>query len=220
MFRKYEKTFRISPISGKLVLTPEEVRTLFNGEVVIEEKMDGANVGIIRHKKGFHLQKRGSLVGPSEHKQFQYFHAWANYLNYDKIMNIPMNYILYCELLYVVHTIYYDRLPDYVLCFDIWNGKRYLNRDERSDLCYKLGFHQVPIINRGNYYMDQLISLIPKESVFGKMSEGIVVKRYKKSGEYYKGKIVKPQFIKEMEESDHWMHKEIKINKLYLDNRS
>ncbi len=77
MFRKYEKTFRILvptiEVPGKLVLSKNDAGALLSGNVIIEEKMDGANVGIIRHKNGFALQKRGSLVGPSEHEQFEFF---------------------------------------------------------------------------------------------------------------------------------------------------
>ena len=122
MFLKYEKTFRIPipqiKVPGKLILSRKELQLLLAGKVEIEEKMDGANVGIIRHKKGFSLQKRGSLVGQSEHEQFQYFHAWANRIKYDNIMSVPPNHLLYGELLYAVHTIYYDNLPDYFLVFD------------------------------------------------------------------------------------------------------
>ncbi len=50
MFRKYEKTPRIlTPnfnVPGKLYLSKDEVKSLLAGEVVVEEKMDGANVGI------------------------------------------------------------------------------------------------------------------------------------------------------------------------------
>jgi len=215
MFRKYEKTFRVSGPKGKLSLTEAEIKNLFSGKVVIEEKMDGANVGIIRHKKGFHLQKRGSLVGPSEHKQFQYFHAWANQKMYANIMNIPMNYIFYGELLYAVHTIYYDKLPDYVLIFDVWDGEKYLNWVERNDICNELGFHRVPLIAYDYFYPKSVEMTIPGPSAYGDVAEGIVIKKYTKSGEYYRGKIVKPEFVKEMEESDHWMHKEVKTNKLF-----
>ena len=45
-------------------------------------------------------------------------------------------------------------------------------------------------------------------------AEGIVIKRYRKKGEYMRAKIVKPEFIKVLEESVHWTHGPIKNNKL------
>lgn len=217
MFRKYEKTFRINR-PGKLCLSPAEITRLFNGEVVVEEKLDGANVGIIRHKKGFHLQKRGSLVGPSEHAQFQYFHAWANRIKYDSIMKIPIRHIVYGELMYAVHTVFYDKLPDYFLMFDVWNDikQRYLNRDEREEFTAKYGleFFHVPLISRGYYDFEDVSRMLPEKSAFGDRAEGIVVKRYTKGRQYHKAKIVWEQFHKDLEESDHWMHREVRVNKL------
>ncbi len=99
MFKKYEKIFRILipeiNVRGKFTLSKDETRLLLGGKVFIEEKMDGANTGIIRHKRGFHLQKRGSLVGQSEHEQFGFFYNWAYQKNYEKIMKLPQRYIVY-----------------------------------------------------------------------------------------------------------------------------
>jgi len=222
MFRKYEKTYRLALpefiVKGKLLLDHNQVKDLFAGMVTIEEKMDGANIGIIRHKTGFHLQKRGSLVSTSEHAQFQFFHNWANVQNYDKLMALPKKYIVYGELMYALHTIYYDQLPDFVLVFDVWNGERYLNRFERDKFCDKYSFHQVPLLFTDFYNPVDVQHLVPKKSAYGSTAEGIVIKRYKKNGNYCKAKLVWPRFQKEMEESDHWMHKQLRRNKLGVTN--
>jgi len=106
MFRKWEKTYRILVpqvnIKGKHYLSKNEAKKLLGGNVVITEKLDGANVGIIRHKDTFKLQKRGSLVSDSEHYQFNFFKAWS-YQNFDSIMQIPKNTILYGELMIKAH---------------------------------------------------------------------------------------------------------------------
>lgn len=218
-FLKYEKTFRV-PISqikvpGKPTLGGEELQLLLAEEVEIEEKMDGANVGIIRHKDGFALQKRGSLVGQSEHEQFQYFRAWANRMKYDNIMSLPVDHILYGELLYAVHSIYYDSLPDYFLVFDILNQKNghWMCRREKEGFCLDFGFDIVPLVAEGYFNLENLYKVMPKESAFGKMAEGMVIKRYQEK-KYLRGKIVKPEFIKTMEESDHWTKYNIRKNKL------
>jgi ATP-dependent RNA circularization protein (DNA/RNA ligase family) len=214
MFRKYEKTYRIIKDSSRYSLSDSEVKTLLAGKVVVEEKLDGANVGIIRHKRGFHLQKRGSLVGQSEHSQFQYFHHWAHQLKYENIMSMPVGTIVYGELLYAVHTIYYDNLPDYVIMFDVWNGKKYLDENKKYTFIDDHGFEHAPIVAYDYFTREDLNCLMPVASAYGEIAEGIVVKRYSRKGEYFRGKVVKPQFIKEMEESDHWTHKQIRRNKL------
>lgn len=222
MFRKYEKTFHITgDRMFKRLMDSHEISHLFNGEVVVEEKVDGANVGIIRTKKGIQLQKRGSLVGPSEHAQFQRFHAWAQYENYNKLMEIPIGYTVYGELMYAVHTVYYDALPDWVLVFDIydWKNKRYLTYDERNEFCLKYGLYQVPLLDRGHFEAKDVPSMLPVKSSFGPQAEGIVIKRYiKKSKQYVRGKYVHPDFLKTVDESDHWIKGELRINRLRVEN--
>jgi len=220
MFIKYEKTYRIPikhiAIGGKFCLSRKEVRLLLAGRVTIEEKIDGANVGIIRHKNGFALQKRGSLVAQSEHEQFQYLYNWANRTKYDNIMAVPPGHLIYGEWCYAVHCIYYDRLPDYFLVFDILKDKRkWLNREERNDFCAKYEFASIPFIAEGYCDIANLYDLIPEKSTYGDIAEGIVVKSYRKK-RYIRGKIVKPQFIKTFEESEHWTKYNIRENKLQL----
>ena len=220
MFIKYEKTYRIPikeiPIGGKFCLSKEEVRLLLAGNITVEEKMDGANAGIIRHRSGFTLQKRGSLVGQSEHEQFQYLYNWANRIKYDSIMAVPPGHLIYGEWCYAVHSIYYDRLPDYFLVFDILKDRRkWLSREERDGFCNKYGFASVPLIAEGYFNITDLYSLVPKRSAYGDIAEGIVIKRYRKK-EYIRGKIVKPEFIKVLEESDHWTKHSIRRNKIQL----
>jgi len=214
MFRKYEKTYRIRipqfQVPGKHYLSSDETKRLIGAKVIVEEKMDGANAGIIRHKSGLHLQKRGSLVSTSEHAQFQFFHGWSN-VNYDKIMAIPVGYLIYGELMYAQHNIFYDKLPDYFLVFDIFNGKKFLSREERNEFCEILGFSQVPFISEGYFKLEDLYSLLPKISAYGDRAEGIVIKRYRKK-EYMRGKIVWPEFMKTIDE--HWTKKDLRKNLL------
>lgn len=213
MFRKYEKTFHVFPVTKKYNLDATTFQRLLAGEVVVEEKMDGSNTGIIRHHKGFVLQNRNSLVGPSVHEQFDFFHNWANVQNYNKIMAVPENTLIYGELLYAVHTIYYDRLPDYFLVFDVRQNGSWLNYVDRAVFCATYGFSMVPLIATGSFTAEQLKKLVPAKSAYGDMSEGIVVKRYAKHG-YFRGKIVKPEFIKTLEESDHWTKYNVERNKV------
>ena len=217
MFIKYAKTFRLQVpefnIGAKLTLSKKEARRLLAAKVTVEEKIDGANTGIIRHKGGFSLQKRGSLVGQSEHEQYGRFHAWAWQEKYDNIMAVPEGHLIYGEWAYAQHHIYYDRLPDYFLIFDILKNGRWFNRDERTNFCYTYEFHQVPLIAEGYFTVGDILNLMPKKSAFGDRAEGIVIKRYRKK-EYMRGKVVWPEFIKEIDDSEHWSRKQLRINKL------
>jgi len=173
--------------------------------------MDGANIGIIRHAGGLSLQKRNSLVGPSEHAQFDFFNDWALRQNYNKLMDLPLNLTLYGELMYAVHSIYYDSLPDYVLIFDVWDGKRFLSYPERKQLCDLFGLSSVPLVAEGSFTKEQVLKMVPKHSRYGESCEGIVIKRYAKNI-YRKAKVVRPEFIKAIEESDHWTETAVRRN--------
>jgi len=211
VFRKYAKTLHLSSTKGKRCLSTDEARNLLAGKVYVEEKMDGANVGIIRHAGGISLQKRNSLVGPSEHEQFDFFNNWALYQNYEKLMAVPLNHILYGELLYAVHNIYYDSLPDYVLIFDIWDGHKFLAYPERKALCEMFGLVSAPLVAEGSFTKNQVMKLVPAYSRYGQTCEGVVIKRYAKTA-YRKAKVVRPEFIKRLDESEHWSEYQAKKN--------
>lgn len=214
MFIKYDKTYHVFSVTSKHNLDKTQLKRLLSGSVVIEEKMDGSNVGIIRHAKGFSLQKRNSLVGTSVHAQFDYFHNWANGAARERIMSVPSGTLIYGELLYATHHIYYDRLPEYFLVFDVRHGKKWMKYDERKEFCERHGFHMVPLVDRGNFTKDDLRDIVPEHSAHGDVCEGVVIKRYAKHG-YFRGKIVKPGFIQAIDEDDeHWSRKEVQKNKI------
>ena len=166
--------------------------------------MDGANTGIIRTKDAFRLQKRGSLVDASEHFQFNFFKAWSQQ-NYDKLMQIPQNMVLYGELMICTHTVFYDMLPDWFMAFALYDKKNneYCHRDELVELCDMVGLQYVPEIHRGaGYHKDGLFDLIPDPATYGHMpAEGLVVWNYKAN---MRGKVVRAEFQKAMDEDDHW----------------
>jgi len=217
MFRKYEKTYRllVPQIStkGKHYLSDMDSSRLMAGNVVLLEKLDGANVGIIRHKDSFKLQKRGSLVDASEHYQFNFFKAWTQ-VNYEKLMKVPKDTILYGELMICKHTIFYDKLPDYFIPFAWYDRKSevYYHYDELKYLCENIGLTPAPEIARGHFNRLDLFDKIPNPSNFGsEQAEGLVVWNYKKG---LRGKIVREQFQKSMNKSGHWTRQPVVKNLL------
>jgi ATP-dependent RNA circularization protein (DNA/RNA ligase family) len=220
VFRKYEKTFRIEvpniSIQGKKTLSEEEAEQLLSGFVYIEEKLDGANTAIFRDTDiSFVLQKRGSVIGTGEpHPQFHFFLNWANE-RYLDLLKVPKGFYVYGELMYAVHQIYYDSLPDYFLVFDIFDGDEWLDRDTRDVFCREYRFEQVPLLALGTFKVNELYRLIPNQSVFGsEPAEGIVIKKYNKDG-YLRAKLVRPEFTTNLDENDeHWTRKRLRTNKV------
>ena len=217
MFRKFEKTFRIVvpqyQTHGKLCLSNAEVRGLLTGNVVIEEKLDGANVGIIRNKSdlGFALQKRGSLVGPSEHTQFNYFVNWAHN-NREGILKMKLGEIAYCELLYAKHNMHYTSLPSLVMLLDVFDSRagEYINLPKKKEFSDRVGLRMTPVLYDGQGpRLTDLVGFIGRSSFADCLMEGIVVKNYRKQ---MRGKIVRPEFMKEIDESDHWAEQAVTKN--------
>ena len=216
MFRKYEKTYRILvpqiDVKGKRFLNDRQVKTLLGGTVSVTEKLDGANVGIIRHKDEFRLQKRGSLVDTSEHFQFNFFKAWSQ-ANYNKLMQIPKGITLYGELMICRHHIFYDELPDYFVAFAMCDSKKgtYLHRDDMVSMCDSLEISYAPEITRGYFRKNELFDLIPEKSAFSSTEEpeGIVVWNHKHN---LRGKVVRESFVKDLNDTVHWQRKVITKN--------
>jgi len=215
MFRKYEKTFRLlTPkikVLGKFNLCHKEQVALLCGKIEITEKMDGANVAIIRgNNNKWVLQKRRGLAEQGVHAQYSFFWNWARH-NEEKILKIPNGWKVYGELMYAKHNIYYDELPSYFLVFDIWDGREYLHYDNRIFFIKEFGFQHVPILYYGNEKIDVDSFMYIKSACSSNLAEGIVIKNYKKQ---IRGKLVRPEFMKDLEEDDHWATKAVKRNKL------
>ena len=218
MFRKYEKTFRVNTPEnkpGKLTLSAKDSKALLIGRVEITEKIDGANVGIVRSKNGWTLQKRRGLADEGVHAQFSFFWNWARH-NEEKILKIPKKWIVYGELTYARHHIFYDMLSSYFIVFDIWDGRRYIKHDERIEITKELDFQHVPVLHYGYIDFNELIGMwdgLTKTSAYvsNGTAEGIVIKNLRKQ---MRGKVVRPEFVKALDDEDHWMKGPMKRNKL------
>lgn len=224
MFRKYERTFRIKipqfEISSKHFHSKTDTRSLLTGKVLITEKIDGANVAIGRKKQdpGFFLQKRGSLVGASEHAQFNSFVGWAH-SRIPQILEVPQRYIVYGEYMYATHHIFYDRLPDLFIVFNVWDKEEegYMGWPRLQGFCQRHGFLHVPVIYYGPApTITQLADYIPKVSAFSsdKPAEGVVVTNYKKQ---LRGKVVRLRFMDELDDQGSWWDTELRRNKVVSD---
>jgi ATP-dependent RNA circularization protein (DNA/RNA ligase family) len=215
-WRVYEKTYRLRTpkydIAGKFVLSPKEARELLRGDVVVTEKMDGANAGVFIFEKNFYLQKRRGHADGS-HEQFKLFRNKWYWEHYEALSKIDRNVVIYGELMYCTHSIYYDRLPDFFLVFDVYDldAEKYMDWDGVLAVASAAGLATVPCIGHlHNPTVADVERLVPSRSAYGDTSEGIVIKNYKRG---LRGKIVKPEFIKQLEESDHWANSRVRYNR-------
>lgn len=99
-------------------------------ECWIQEKVDGANMGVswtsgpvLRNRN--HILKKGYIEKDTPAKlQFRPAWNWLHQHNSDiqkvaKLLDTPVT--IYGEWLYAKHSIFYDKLPDLFLAYDIWS---------------------------------------------------------------------------------------------------
>lgn len=213
---KYPKIYRICPKKEKLptkkCLSELEISVLLDGEVIVEEKIDGGICGLSWKGDSHQAQGRGRVVHYTENsKQFYGFNKWI-YENYEKIRQIPAGWIVYGEWMRACHNVYYDSLPDYFIAFDIWDGSKFLIYDYKTQFLRNLSFEQVPLLYRGVIRVQDIFSLAGKSKCStGELAEGIVVKNYAKA-QALLGKYVRREFMDSMDE--HWLKKPLRENKL------
>ena len=204
------------PPKKKKCLTEAEVKELLSGHTIFEEKVDGGVVGIAWDgEKHLAIGKHSMINYDDNSKKFYGLNNWI-YEHYEKIEKIPLGYIIYGEWLKAQHNIFYDKLPDYFLAFDIFDGHRYLDLPSRSEFLNKLGFAEVPLIYSGDDLdvVDILciadgFSINNRSRFSSSEMEGIVIKNYDKN---LFGKYVRREFLESAEE--HWLRLPIVENKL------
>ena len=136
-------------------------------QIVVEEKVDGANCAISFDRGGqLLLQSRGHyLTGGYRERHFSFLKEWAN-VHRDAFYAVLSNrYIMYGEWLYAKHTVYYDRLPHYFLEFDVFDRKDgcFLDTHRRHKLLKPLPVVSVPVLAEGAFQKrEQLLALLGK----------------------------------------------------------
>lgn len=221
-FFKFPRTPHLFVISGldirdDKVFSDQECQLFLNNNIILEEKVDGANIGISLSEKGdIQIQNRGNYILPGGHPQFNLIWDWA----YSRISlltkHISNNFIVFGEWCYAKHSIQYTSLPDWFLGFDVYDKKNetFLNTHIRNQIFLKINIESIPILGKGNYSRKDLEKRLvsSKSNFYSGHIEGIYL-RYEDSEKLIKrAKIVNKDFIQEID--IHWSKKELISNKL------
>lgn len=156
--RKYPRTNHLEgsalqPGDEELQIIP--FRWLAGRNLVVEEKLDGANCGVSFGVDGrLLLQSRGHyLLGGPREGQWSLFKAWAGRYQAELWDLLGERYIMYGEWLYAKHTLFYNALPHYFLEFDIYDtaGDAFLDLARRQQLLRRAPFVvSVPTLHEGS----------------------------------------------------------------------
>ncbi|MBK17940.1 MAG: DNA ligase [Rhodospirillaceae bacterium] len=204
------------PRADKLAST-EDVKHLFEDDVVIEEKIDGANIGISIDETGIvRVQNRGAYLEEPFSGQFSRLTSWL--AQHEQFLNqkLNQNIILFGEWCAAVHSIEYTRLPDLFLLFDVYDrdAEQFWSTDRRNAIVEGGEIHCVPRIQSGRTNLTELIDLLSDQtSRYGDQpAEGLVVRRDDEIWSTARGKLVRKEFVQTIDE--HWKSKRIRWNRL------
>ena len=91
--------------------------------IAVEEKVDGANLGIsIGLDMQIRVQNRSHYVNSKTHRQFSTLDSWISQHS-GALFDIlePGKHVLFGEWLYAKHSIPYTKLPGYFMAFDLYD---------------------------------------------------------------------------------------------------
>jgi hypothetical protein len=151
---KYPKT---PHLEGSKIQSGDEVETIkfasiLGKNIVIEEKVDGANVGVSFSEGRLLLQSRGHyLSGGGRERHYDLFKVWAAERRDELYSVLGEKFIMYGEWLHPKHKVYYDALPDYFLEFDIFDKQtgKFLDTTSRKAMLNGTSIKSVPLLFNG-----------------------------------------------------------------------
>jgi len=202
-------------IRGEKLLSESERDAFLRHELVVEEKVDGANLGISFDVDGnIRAQNRGSYLHLPESGQWKKLGEWMASRTNTLFDHLADRYILFGEWCYAQHSVPYDWLPDWFLGFDIYDKRalRFLSCNRRDEFLEKMSIAQVPIIARGHFTFRDIPKLLSQSKFGSQPAEGLYLRFDQDEQLGQRAKLVRPAFIQSI--GQHWSQSEIRPNQL------
>ncbi len=203
------------------ILSTKEVDELLSGEVAVEEKLDGANLGFSLGADGQLLvQNRGQYLAEPYIGQFGRLPAWlaVHGGTIGDLLEEKQEHrlTLFGEWCAARHSLNYTRLPDWFLLFDIFEAAtcRFWSSDRRNALAAKLGLATTPQLTSGHFTLKELTTNVdqwPSQFRDGPL-EGIVIRREAEQWCDFRAKLVRGDFTQAI--GEHWRHRRLVWNRL------
>ena len=161
-----------------LVLDPAAVASLLRGPVVVEEKLDGANVMVWVDQSGVRCALRSGPEGRDRAGQLGPLRAWLARAGAVIQAGLVDGTVVYGEWLWLRHTVSYDRLPGPLIGLDVWRpASGFAIPDDRNTKLAGLGVRSPPMLFRGIVGSIDLLESLMGTSAWGDgPMEGIVVR--------------------------------------------
>ncbi len=162
--------------------------------VVVEEKLDGANVSVWLHEGRIQVASRGGPGAMDRGGQLGPLRARVG-VQYEVLLPLlDRGIVLYCEWLWLSHTVYYELLPDYLCVLDVLRpASGFVALTERAELCRQAGLVEPPRLFSGVLHTaDTLLGLIGPSAFGSALMEGVVLRR----DDGLVCKVVRPDFVR------------------------
>lgn len=197
------------------VLSPGEARSLLSGEAIVEEKLDGANLGISVDPLGkLRLQNRGQYLVPPFGGQFSRAAGWLTQREDALTSALGKTLILFGEWCAALHSIFYQSLPDWFIVFDIYDlgEQQFWSAARRDAWAERLDLAVVPTLARRHMTLGEIQHLaMSQTSRFGAAPlEGVIVRRDGVAFLEERAKLVRPDFTQAI--GEHWRGRRIEWN--------
>ena len=176
------------------VLDAEQAAAMLARPVLVEEKLDGANVVLWLEgdrvecalRSGVDAQDRGKQLGP--------LRAWLAERT-TALRELLDGFALYGEWLFTAHGVRYDALPAYLVGLDVWAPDLgFVTPEARNELLMNAGLTAPPTLYRGTLKrVDQVEALLGCSRLGSEPMEGVVV-RTLDAGEPRIAKLLRPGF--------------------------
>ena len=199
------------------VLSPEEIKTLLACEVVVEEKLDGANLGFsLGLDGGLRAQNRGQYLAEPHAGQFARLPAWLALHGDDITAALTPDLMLFGEWCAARHSLDYSVLPDWFLLFDVYerSAGKFWSTQRRDDLAEDIGLATVPKLIRAQLKLEDLKALLatqPSRYRVGPV-EGIIIRHESTKWCEARAKLVRADFTQAI--GEHWRKRGIEWNRL------
>lgn len=198
------------------VLTPVETESFLSNPLIVEEKIDGANLGLSLDSKGqLRFQNRGNWLRGKLTGQWEHLRYWAAEHEAALRLALPRSHILFGEWCYARHSIRYDHLPDWFLAFDVydWDLGKFWGVSRRDALAEETGLSTIGQISKGMFSKAEIIAMVNGRSSYTNgPREGIYLRREEDGWLVDRAKIVRAEFTQAIVE--HWSSKAVVPNKV------
>lgn len=219
-FVKFPSTPHLAVLDGATVrddkvLTPVERDRFLDHDMIVEEKIDGANLGISFDSTGvIRAQNRGSLLREPMTGQWKKLPEWLA-IHSDRLFDVLTDrYVLFGEWCYAKHSIFYDRLPDWFVGFDVFDSQanQFICRDARDRLLASLQLYVVPCLASGRLTLGEIIMSLGQSHFGSAPAEGLYLRFDEDNWLGQRAKLVRPGFIQAI--AEHWSNRPLEVNRL------